>query len=87
VSPSASKSLQMQNAHFLRQKSNHYNEKSIGRFTVFCRGKYVRSPDFFCSMFTAVLIIVPSLLMIIFGYGLFSILISHSHSIWPSITA
>ena len=67
TSPSAKKVMQQQLEFEKDSRVNQYLGRKIGQYKVGCYGRCVRSPDFPCAVFTAVLIIVPTILMIVFG--------------------
>ena len=46
---------------------NQHNGLKIGGYTVFCGNRLIRAPDYMCALATAVLILAPSILQIVFG--------------------
>ena len=46
---------------------NEHMGLKIGGYTVFCKNKLIRAPDYMCALATAVLILAPSILQIVFG--------------------
>jgi|LauGreDrversion4_2_1035121.scaffolds.fasta_scaffold174618_2 hypothetical protein len=51
----------------LNTQFNEFKGIRIGGYKVFCCNKLIRAPDFFCSIATSFLILIPSILQIVFG--------------------
>lgn len=46
---------------------NEHQGLKIGGYAVFCGNRLIKAPDYMCALATAVLIIAPSILQIVFG--------------------